>query len=81
SDDLATPSLINWLASIRISGSVSPEDYHAAFALLGVDVAGQTAASLSDAFKAELDAKISERLSLLAAKSFAEADRIRNELL
>ncbi|MFJ7353625.1 cysteine--tRNA ligase [Phyllobacterium sp. NPDC097923] len=81
SDDLATPSLINWLASIRKSGSVSPADYHAAFALLGVDVAGQTAASLSDAFKAELDAKISERLSLLAAKSFAEADRIRNELL
>ncbi|WP_204276772.1 hypothetical protein, partial [Klebsiella aerogenes] len=45
SDDLATPSLINWLASIRKSGSVSPADYHAAFALLGVDVAGQTAAS------------------------------------
>ncbi|PSH67978.1 cysteine--tRNA ligase [Phyllobacterium brassicacearum] len=78
SDDLATPGLINWLASIRRSRSLEPADYRAAFGLLGIDL---HAASISTELESEINAKIHNRLSLLAAKSFAEADRIREELL
>jgi cysteinyl-tRNA synthetase len=78
SDDLATPSLINWLASIRKSRGVDREDYRAVFALLGIDLSVE---SVSPELESEIEAKIHNRLSLLAAKSFAEADRIRDELL
>jgi cysteinyl-tRNA synthetase len=78
SDDLATPSLINWLASIRKSRVLDPEDYLAVFALLGIDLSVE---SVSPELENEIEVKIHNRLSLLAAKSFAEADRIRDELL
>jgi cysteinyl-tRNA synthetase len=78
SDDLATPGLINWLASIRKSRVLDPEAYRAVFALLGIDLSVE---SVSSELENEIEAKIRNRLSLLAAKSFPEADRIRDELL
>ena len=78
SDDLATPGLINWLASIRKSRVLDPEAYRAVFALLGIDLSVE---SVSRELENEIEAKIRNRLSLLAAKSFPEADRIRDELL
>ncbi len=57
---------------------LEPADYRAAFGLLGIDV---RAASISAELESEINGKIDNRLSLLAAKSFAEADRIREELL
>ncbi len=78
SDDLATSSLINWLASARRSRSVDPADYRAAFVLLGIDL---QAATVSSDLESEIETKIANRLALLAAKSFAEADGIRAELL
>ncbi|WP_027229823.1 cysteine--tRNA ligase [Phyllobacterium sp. UNC302MFCol5.2] len=77
-DDLATPSVINWLSSARRSRAVEPGDYRAAFALLGFDLQAET---VSSELAGEIEAKIADRLALLAAKSFAEADRIRAELL
>ncbi|MDR6633928.1 cysteinyl-tRNA synthetase [Phyllobacterium sp. 1468] len=78
SDDLATPNLINWLASIRKSRVLDPEAYRAVFALLGIDLSIE---SVSRELENEIQAKIRNRLSLLAARSFPEADRIRDELL
>ncbi|RCW85227.1 cysteine--tRNA ligase [Phyllobacterium bourgognense] len=78
SDDLATPGLINWLASIRKSRVLHPEAYRAVFALLGIDLSVD---AVSPELESEIEVKIRNRLSLLAAKSFAEADRIRDELL
>ncbi|MEK1887384.1 MAG: cysteine--tRNA ligase [Phyllobacterium sp.] len=78
SDDLATPSLINWLSSARRSRSVDPADYRATFALLGFDLKAET---VSSELAGEIEAKVADRLALLATKSFAEADRIRAELL
>jgi cysteinyl-tRNA synthetase len=78
SDDLATPSLINWLASIRKSRILDPEDYRAVFALLGIDLSTE---AVSSELENEIEVKIRNRLSLLAGRSFAEADRIRDELL
>lgn len=81
SDDLATPGLINWLASIRKSRTLDPAAYKAAFALIGIDLDDGAAAAVSSEFESEIQAKVKSRLSLLAARSFAEADRIRDELL
>ena len=78
SDDLATPSLINWLASARRSREVDAAGFRAAFALLGFDLRPET---VSSELEQEVEAKIASRLALLAEKSFAEADRIRAELL
>ncbi len=78
SDDLATPSLINWLASIRKTRVLNPADYRAVFGLLGIDLSAE---AISTELENEIEAKIRNRLSLLAAKSFTEADRIRDELL
>ncbi len=78
SDDLATPSLINWLASIRKSRVLDPAAYRAAFGLLGIDL---SVGAVSSDLESEIEVKINNRLALLAAKSFAEADRIRDELL
>ena len=78
SDDLATPSLINWLASARRSREIDPASFRAAFALLGLDLRAETVTS---ELAREIEAKIANRLVLLAARSFAEADRIRAELL
>jgi cysteinyl-tRNA synthetase len=78
SDDLATPSLINWLASIRKTKVLDPADYRAVFGLLGLDLSAEP---VSPELENEIEVKIRNRLSLLAAKSFAEADLIRNELL
>jgi cysteinyl-tRNA synthetase len=78
SDDLATPNLINWLASIRKSRVLDPADYRAVFGLLGIDLRAE---AISPELENEIEVKICNRLSLLAAKSFAEADRIRDELL
>ena len=77
-EDLATPSLINWLASIRKSQGLDPADYRAVFALLGIDLSTE---AVSPELENEIEVKIRNRLSLLAAKSFAEADLIRDELL
>lgn len=81
SDDLATPSLINWLASIRKSRTLDPAAYKAAFGLLGIELNNTSAEAVSSEFETEIEAKVKKRLLLLAAKSFAEADRIRDELL
>ncbi|MBZ9655108.1 cysteine--tRNA ligase [Phyllobacterium lublinensis] len=78
SDDLATPGLINWLASIRKSRVLEPSVYRAAFGLLGIDL---STASVSVELESEINAKVERRMALLAAKSFSEADRIRDELL
>ena len=78
SDDLATPGLINWLASIRKSRVLDPADYRAVFGLLGIDLSVE---AISMELENEIEVKIRNRLSLLAAKSFIEADYIRDELL
>ena len=78
SDDLATPGLINWLASIRKSRVLDPADYRAVFGLLGIDLSVE---AISMELENEIEVKIRNRLSLLAAKSFIEADHIRDELL
>ncbi|PSH63499.1 cysteine--tRNA ligase [Phyllobacterium sophorae] len=78
SDDLATPGLINWLASIRKSRVLDPADYRAVFGLLGIDLSVE---AISMELENEIEVKIRNRLSLLAAKSFVEADYIRDELL
>ena len=52
SDDLATPGLINWLASIRKSRSLDPADYRAAFGLLGIDL---SVASISAELESEIE--------------------------
>ena len=78
SDDLATPGVINWLASARRSREIDPADFRAAFELLGFDLRPET---VSSELEQEVEAKIARRLALLAEKSFAEADGIRAELL
>jgi cysteinyl-tRNA synthetase len=78
SDDLATPGLINWLASIRKSRVLDPADYRAVFGLLGIDLSVE---AISMELENEIEVKIRNRLSLLAAKNFIEADYIRDELL
>jgi cysteinyl-tRNA synthetase len=78
SDDLATPSLINWLASIRKSRVLDPQNYRAVFGLLGIDLSTE---AVAPELENEVEVKIRKRLALLTAKSFAEADRIRDELL
>ncbi|MGH6860021.1 MAG: cysteine--tRNA ligase [Phyllobacterium sp.] len=80
-DDLATPGLINWLASIRKSRGIEPAAYKAAFALLGIDLDDAASPAISAELEGEIDTKVKHRLSLLAARSFTEADRIRDELL
>lgn len=80
SDDLATPGLINWLATVRKSRSLDPAAYKAIFALLGIDLSSD-ADEVSSEFAAEIEAKVMQRLELLGARDFAEADAIRYELL
>lgn len=80
SDDLATPGLINWLANVRKSRALDPAAYKATFALLGIDLSSD-AEEVSSEFAAEIEAKITQRLELLGARDFAEADAIRYELL
>jgi cysteinyl-tRNA synthetase len=80
SDDLATPGLINWLASARKSRALDPAAYKAIFGLLGIDLSSD-ADEISSEFAAEIEAKIKHRLELLGARNFAEADAIRYELL
>ena len=75
-DDLNTVAAVQALHAL--SGRASPDDFAASAALLGIR---PKTASLSEAFEAEIGAAVRTRLDLLRAKSFPEADRIRDDLL
>ncbi|MCO6050703.1 cysteine--tRNA ligase [Mesorhizobium sp. RP14(2022)] len=76
-DDLNTAAALNWLFSQRGEG-IAAGEFRAAAELLGLDF---TAKQL-DADEAEkLTARIEQRLQLIRAKDWGEADRIRDELL
>ena len=72
-DDLATPAAIQALSSLAADGDAT--GLKAALSLLGFDV---SAVAVDEAL---IDRSIAERLAFLSAKNWAEADRIRDELL
>jgi len=73
SDDLATPTAIQALSNLATEGNA--EGLKAALALLGFDVSAVTVD------EALVDRAIAERLAFFREKNWAEADRIRDELL
>ncbi|RFC69121.1 MULTISPECIES: cysteine--tRNA ligase [Mesorhizobium] len=73
SDDLATPAAIQALSNLAAEGNA--EGLKAALALLGFDV---SAVAVDEAL---IDRAISERLAFFREKNWAEADRIRDELV
>jgi cysteinyl-tRNA synthetase len=78
SDDLATyPAfqVLTQLAAEAVEGSEAAASLKAALEFLGFEVA---AAAVDDG---AISAAIAERLAFIAAKNWAEADRIRDELL
>ncbi len=81
SDDLASAAAIAELHALRKG---DPAALRACLDLIGIDVAGYLAATSDLAAPLPADAiaaRIAERLDLLRAKNFAEADRIRDQLL
>jgi cysteinyl-tRNA synthetase len=78
SDDLATYSafqLLSQLAADAVEGNEAASWLKAALAFLGFDV---TATAVDNTAIADA---IADRLALIAQKNWAEADRIRDELL
>jgi cysteinyl-tRNA synthetase len=81
SDDLASAAAIAELHALR---KADPAALRACLDLIGIDVSGYLAATSDLAAPVPADAiaaRIAERLDLLRAKNFAEADRIRDDLL
>ncbi|MEO9787697.1 MAG: cysteine--tRNA ligase [Aurantimonas coralicida] len=81
SDDLASAAAIAELHALR---KADPAALRACLDLIGIDVSGYLAATSDLAAPVPTDAiaaRIAERLDLLRAKNFAEADRIRDDLL
>jgi cysteinyl-tRNA synthetase len=74
-DDLNTPAAIQAIHSLAQSGDPA---YAASAALLGV---APKKVEIASAVAKGLDAIIQMRLEMLKAKNFAEADRIRDDLL
>jgi cysteinyl-tRNA synthetase len=74
-DDLNTPAAIQAIHSLAQSGDPA---YAASAALLGV---APKKVEIASAVAEGLDAIIQMRLEMLKAKNFAEADRIRDDLL
>lgn len=77
-DDLATPAAIQLLSTLAAEGLSDPKAaaaLKASLVLLGFDV-GTVAVD-----EAMIDRAIAERLGFFREKNYAEADRIRNELL
>ncbi len=80
SDDLNTPMALAAMAAVAKAGDV--QGLWAALALLGLDgfdrIAGRQVAEVADAFR--IEALLADRRRARAAKNWAEADRIRDEL-
>ncbi len=78
SDDLNSPRAIAELHRLRKEGS--PGRLRGTLELLGLSLEIPVDVSLSESVRAEVDGKIEGRNAARAAKDFAEADRIRDEL-
>ncbi|SOC39846.1 cysteinyl-tRNA synthetase [Rhizobium subbaraonis] len=80
-DDLNTVAAVQALHALAQRAANDPSaaaSFHASAALLGV-MPKKT--EISEALEADIESTIQRRLDLLKAKSFAEADRIRDDLL
>ncbi|GHC68937.1 cysteine--tRNA ligase [Limoniibacter endophyticus] len=80
-DDINTVAAVQALHALAQKAATDPsamQAYAATASLLGV---GPVAVSVSDDVLEHVSTKIVQRLELLKAKNFAEADRIRDELL
>ena len=75
-DDLNTVAAVQALHAL--AGTATADDFAASAALLGIV---PKKAALSEGLEAEIAAAVSARLDLLKARNFAEADRIRDDLL
>jgi cysteinyl-tRNA synthetase len=81
SDDLNTAAAVQALHALAGEAARDPaklESYSATAALLGV---GPVAVDTGDFDTASIEARIAERLAFFEEKNFAEADRIRDELV
>lgn len=76
-NDLNTSSALNWLFAQRKAKTISPEDFLAAYDMLGLFIgAAETPADVGD----DVQALINARLEAFNVKDFAKADEIRNQL-
>ena len=89
SDDLATPAALVVVREAVADGDLASDDLvlvlEAGRSLLGLDLlAAATAVAagpdVDDATRAEIEQRIADRLTARAAKDFAAADAIRDEL-
>lgn len=79
-DDLNTVAAIQALHALAAEAQKDPArlgEYSASAALLGL---APVKAELGDVDASAIDARVAERLALIEAKNWAEADRIRDEL-
>src|SRR5690606_1609536 len=74
-DDLATPAALQVLSQLAAEAGGGPAALKASLLFLGFDVGAV------DVDEALVAAAIEERLAHIASKNWAEADRIRDELL
>lgn len=80
-DDLNTVAAVQALHALAQRAANDPSaavSFHASAALLGIV---PKKAEISEALEADIESTIQRRLDLLKAKSFAEADKIRDDLL
>jgi cysteinyl-tRNA synthetase len=79
-DDLNSAAAINWLFANRKGKELSPNDFRAAYEFLGLRILSKTLhiTGPSDAF---INNRVNQRLELIKAKNWPEADKIRDELL
>lgn len=80
-DDLNTVAAVqalHALAQRAANDSSAAVSFHASAALMGIV---PKKAEISEALEADIESTIQRRLDLLKAKSFAEADKIRDDLL
>ena len=78
SDDLNTPAFVQHLQRMT---SDDPARFAAVAGLIGVSKAEAKVRELSATEKDAVETQVSARLALIAEKNWAEADRIRDELL
>ena len=78
-DDLNTSQVLAELHALRKAGDHA--GLKASLALLGITLPQVAAAEIDDALRAKVEALIAARLAARKAKSFAESDRLRDELV